>query len=227
MFIIVDKMVKNNTQRNPVLQKLVKEFNLMSYDLTSPIERAVYAEDIANLYHEEAEKAAKAKDGEKAKELLNKSVDYWIIASELNLGCGNEIPIKVKFLEADQIENVFIIECSEDRKNILDALRLLNNAASLLSSEPTLLNILRSDKTISSTIEKIKDSRDRQLFNLLSMAGAKYNLAAKYVEETDLEKARILQEYADKLRLAASQGRLSFPWYKITITETKMQEDES
>jgi hypothetical protein len=214
----------DKVNQNPIISKLTERLNRMACEGASPLERSVFVEAIAEEYAKGARAAVEKGQTEMAKELIDKSADYWIIASELNLSSAKDVPVPVKFLEAGKVSKEAakypILECSEDRKNVLDALILLSNAVAESYKPIPIANVVRGGRKSFGAPDETKDMRLKRICEFLSEASSKYDIASIYAEESDPEKAVILKEYADRLRLAVSRRELKLPWEGVISFDT-------
>ncbi len=188
-----------------IVSKLETRFNMIVNDGAPLGECAVLAETLACEYAKEAERTARSNETVEAKNLINKSADYWILASQFSLSCGKKLSDKVITSGAGYIlflsNQGYRIDCSEDRQYVLDAIRLLY-CAQMCNTKKDFAN----------------------MNTYLYEASSKYMLASACLEKTDHKKAEDYICYADELLLVVKKGKFSLPWDKVTIDQNSLNQ---
>ncbi|MCW6160236.1 MAG: hypothetical protein LVQ95_04075 [Candidatus Micrarchaeales archaeon] len=227
---MVETTAKSEERTNkPILSKLEERLEMLVKGGAPPSACAVLAEALARGYARDAEEAAKYGITVEAIDLLNKSADYWILTSQFNLSCGKALSVELITRPQYYIISLTVrVDCSEDRQDILGAIRSLWSAqqefvASTVTDPHTTLAAISSDKTVSSAMKQSRDGHLAKMRTYLFEASSKYEVASLRLEDSDPKKAVIYSRYADKLRQAAQaaeKGRFELPWDELSIDES-------
>ena len=194
------KKLEGGAGRSDTISELEKRFNMIVNGGASLGECAALAETLARKYAKEAEKAACSNETAEARNLINKSVDYWILASQFSLSYDKKISNEVITNGTGYIiylsNQGYRIDCSEDRQYVLDAISLLYFAQNDFANMST----------------------------YLSKASSKYMAASAYLEKTDPKKAEEYLRYADELSLVVKGRKFRLPWDKVTIDKNPLRQ---
>ena len=219
---------------NPILSKLEERLGMLVKGGAPLAECAVIAEALARGYARDAKEAAESRITVEAIDLLNKSADYWILASQFNLSCGKALSVElITRPEYYIISLAGRIVCSQDRQDVLGAIRNLWFAqvrslwsaqqefiASIVTNPHTTLAAISNDMLVSRAMKQIKDEHLAKMRTYLVEASIGYAIACLRLGDSDPKKAERYSRYADKLRQAAESGRFELPWNELSIDES-------